>query len=307
MNANDIIEMTFNVTWYCPNNCSYCYRARTSDQKHMLILNVETLKEECKRAKALGIKSYRFSGGEPVCIGDLLFEYADIVFEITNEKPILMTSGYQINENWMNKARNKFSSIAVSVDNPLICSQSKRIIDLITENHSTELPFVYGLTLVDAETISDTCKIFEYMYEKANFRFMPQLDYMCLGNYIPPNNENLECIKNITKYLFSSYGIIPYYFVYLIGSLIWINNSQQRIAINLNPEGNYQIHQHCEERISVEYAWREYLFTQQKNSSICQQCEWIECCRHHPIWDLRYDWCDLRKALFEGIFEGLSI
>lgn len=304
--GNDIVELTFNLTWYCPIHCEYCYRARINDNSDMRILSEDALRRECQKAKQIGITQYRFSGGEPLSIGDKLFEYADIVYEVTGHKPVVLTSGYLITNNWLEKARNKFLSIAISVDNPFKYSASNKMLNMIREYTSKELPLTYGVTLVEATYFNKVFDIFKLMYENVDRKFMPQLDYNCLQNYVQPTKEQCNDLIENTKKIITTYGLPPYYFVYLIGSPLWIDNNIQRYVLNLHPEGNYQIYENMEERLSVERRWRSYLREQQLNSKLCLKCEWIDVCQHHPLWDIRYDWCSLRKALFEGMYLGLK-
>ncbi|MCP4605115.1 MAG: hypothetical protein GY847_32090, partial [Proteobacteria bacterium] len=76
------------------------------------VLAAEDLIRECKSGAKYGVKEYRFSGGEPTTIGDKLFEYAEIVYDITGQKPTLLTSGVGISNRWLKKAANKFSTCA---------------------------------------------------------------------------------------------------------------------------------------------------------------------------------------------------
>jgi len=309
--AKDVSVLTFNLTWFCPVRCPYCYRAASTDQNSKKVLSKEDLIQECRVAAQYGIQEYRFSGGDPLSIGDTLFEYADIVYDLTGKKPVVMTSGYSINDKWLKKARNKFSAIAVSVENPLNPLQkvvdNKRILEIIKDNTSDEIPLVYGLTLVTADYFQDIVEIFELLYENVDQKFMPQLDYPSLRMFVQPSHSQLKDIREATKVLFSKYSIIPYYFVYLVGSLVWLEQDSLRININLEPEGNYQIYDSLLERWQVEYRWQNYVRQQQRSSNICRKCEWIDSCKHHPFWELKYEWCGLRKAIFEGMYEGLGI
>ena len=309
--AKDISVLTINLTWFCPVRCPYCYRAASTDQSNKKVLSEEDLIRECRLAARYGIQEYRFSGGEPLSIGDRLFEYADIVYDLTGKKPVVMTSGYGINDEWLKKARNKFSAIAISVENPLNPLQkvvnNRRILDIIRDNTSDEVPLTYGLTLVTADYFKHIVEIFELLYENVDRKFMPQLDYPCLRTFSRPTRVQLMDIRESTKVLFSRYGVIPYYFVYLVGSLVWLEPDCRRININLEPEGNYQIYDSLLERWQVEYRWQNYVLEQQQSSSICRKCEWLDSCKHHPFWELRYEWCGLRKAIFEGMYEGLEV
>lgn len=308
---NDVSVLTFNLTWNCPVRCSYCYRAMTVSQSNKDTLKIESLIKECEIASKYGIKEYRFSGGEPTSIGDTLFEYADVVFSITGQKPVLMTSGYHIDDSWLVKADKKFSAIAISVENPLEPLQkvvnNKRILEIIRQNNCDDLPLSYGLTMITADHFKNIPQIFDLLYDNVNQKFYPQLDYPCLKSLVEPSQTQLEELRDSTAYVYKKYGVIPYYFVYLVGSLLWLEEDCRRVNINLHPEGNYQIYDSLLERWQVEYRWQNYVLDQQKTSAICNKCEWLDSCKHHPFWDLRYDWCKIRKSIFEGIYKGLDV
>jgi hypothetical protein len=306
MNNKDITVLTFNLSWACNTQCSYCYRSLGHDQSNNEILKKEDLIAQATIAHEYGVKEYRISGGEPLCVGEILFDYADIIYSITGSKPILMTSGHLINDTWMNMAENKFSAIAISIDNPFENNRSTKLLELIKANTCNSVPLTFGLTLVKRNFFKDIYKLFTFMYDYVDHKFMPQLDYPCLGNSFElPNHEQLNELESNTFKLFSQYGIVPYYFVYLVGSLLWLRDGQNRIVVNLHPEGNYQIYESFEERVNIEYRWRNYLLDQQMKSKICQTCDWIDTCRHHPLWEFRYDWCPLRKSIFQGMYRAL--
>lgn len=303
----DNTALTFNVTWNCPVKCNYCYRAKSHSHEDPIILNTEDLIRVADDASRYGVNEYRISGGEPMSIGEKLFDYAEIIHDRTGKKPILMTSGHLIDDRWLQSASNKFAAIAISIDNPIETKKSHKCLSIVKSNTSDELPLTYGLTLISNEHFSNIVQVFDLMYKNVDFQFMPQLDYPCLSYSPPPSHEQLGILREQTKILFNNYGVIPYYFVYLIGSLLWLKSASQRFVLNLHPEGNFQIYDSLIDRWRVEYQWKNYILKQQENSAICQRCSWLASCKHHPLWDLRYDWCSLRKSVFEGIYEGLGV
>lgn len=307
----DLSVLTFNLTWKCQVKCKYCYLANHISHDEVICLSKDKLIEECKVANKSHIKEYRFSGGEPITLGDKLFLFADIVFNLTNQKPVLLTSGYGINDKWLDKARSKFRSIAISIENPVSPLQTrvnnKRILDIIKHNLCDELPFSYGLTLITADYFREMPKIFDYLFEYSNGRLFPQFDYPCLRNYIEPTKSHLKDLRISTAIIFKKYGIIPYYFVYFIGSMNWLTNDLKRFVINLDPEGTYQVYNSLVESWQFSYRWQNYILGQHDRSPICTKCEWLDSCRYHPHRALKYDWCSIRKSIFEGIFEGLEM
>lgn len=305
----DWTVLNINVTWFCPVKCSYCHITSKASREDPVVLDKNKLIKECKEGVKLGVKEYRFSGGEPLFLGDKLFEYADEVYKITNKKPAVLTSGFYMNEDWLKRAKRKFSGIYLSVENPLGPLQTvvdwQKMLQIIGENTSSELPLKYGVTLVTAAHFQNLGKIFKMMYKNVKGAFMPQLEYPCLKDFMPPNKEELQEIEKETKLLFKEYGIIPYYFVNIIGSLAFLKDDLFRVVVNLNPDGRFDIDRSMWEAFKTRYNWIDYSLDKQKGSKTCQGCEWVDCCKQHGV-GLMYDWCDLRKAIFAGIYEGLK-
>lgn len=50
-----------------------------------------------------------------------------------------------------------------------------------------------------------------------------------------------------------------------------------------------------------------YALKYQNKNPTCQRCEWINCCKYPIRGELRYDWCELREAIFQGIYGGLGV
>lgn len=306
----DWTVININVTWFCPVHCSYCHVTTKASHEDRLILSPEKLIAECKVGADLGVKEYRFSGGEPASLGDRLFEYADIVFEYTGKKPAVLTSGVYLNDDWLKKARGKFSGIYISVENPLSPLQtvvdSTKVLRIIKDNFSDDLPIKYGVTLITAPQFKNISQIFDLFYKNVDQTFMPQFDYPCLKDFTSPTKEELEDIACETTKLFKKYGLIPFYFVDVIGSLLFLKEKFLRVVVNLNPDGTYDINDSMLNAFKMKYSWLDYSFNRQQNSPACQKCEWFDTCRYHSI-GLMYDWCNLRGALFGGMYEGLKL
>lgn len=305
----DWTVLNINVTWFCPVKCEYCHITSKGSHKDRRILSLQDLARECEVGRSYGIDEYRFSGGEPLSLGDRLFEYADVVRDITGKKPAVLTSGIYLNKNWLHKARGKFSGIYISIENPFEPLQHVvdpiKMMELIRGNFTEDLPLRYGLTLVTASQFANIKRIFNTYYDNVNRSFMPQLEYPSLKNFILPSEEELKNIYSETKWVFREFGAIPYYFVNVIGPIAALSNNSYRVVANLNPDGRYDIYSSMREAFETKYKWIEYSKIRQQESETCQSCDWIQCCRHHG-GDLMYDWCNLRKAIFQGIYDGLK-
>lgn len=309
-NIHSILNV--NVTWFCPVKCRHCHirsKASLFDKK---TIDEEDIVKACEVAKELGFNEYRISGGEPTTLSEKLFDCADIIYDITGCKPNLLTSGYGIDDKWIKLAEGKFNGIFISVENPIDPLQKvvnvNGVLRLIREHHSESLNFRYGLTLITENHFKNIGEIFEILYENANEKFYPQLDYPSLLSFVQPKRDNLNILYHATQKLFRKHGVIPYYFPNLIGSLLYLDENLYRVLTNLNPDGKYDVFDGLSEAFQHEIKWREFCLEQQQNSDECNKCDWIDVCKFHSgFWKgIRYDWCQVRKKLFLGIFDGLN-
>jgi hypothetical protein len=239
----DLVVLTINASWRCPVKCSYCHVTMKASLDDRSVIDSESLKAELLSARANGVTEIRFSGGEPVSLGKKLFDYTDLVYDTTGIKPNLLTSGAGINDRWLKRASGKFQGIYVSVENPFNPLQTfvdnRRILRIMRENFSEDLPFQYGLTLVTAEQFGNLSAIFELLYDNMYYSVMPQLDYPCLKGFAMPDAMQLATLQSHTREIFRTHGLVPYFFVNLIGSPVYLFAGSARVVLNLHPDGRY--------------------------------------------------------------------
>ena len=61
----------------------------------------------------------RFSGGEPLMIGENLFKYSNIIYRELGYKPYVLTNGKLLDEDIIEKAyKANISAFLVSIENP---------------------------------------------------------------------------------------------------------------------------------------------------------------------------------------------
>ncbi|WP_081703112.1 radical SAM protein [Desulfuromonas sp. TF] len=303
--------LTLNMTWLCPVKCPYCHVERKASLKDDHYLDKADLVRACKEALSLSFNEFRFSGGEPTSAGDKLFDYARTVFDITGVKPSILTSGVYINENWIRKSSGLFSSIYISVENPLHPFHEvvdvNLILKYIKEYSSEETPLRFGLTLVGPESYKNLFEIFESLYEGCGQKCWPQLTSPYLRSFVKPTKKELKALSVETQKIFRKYGAIPCYFLAFTGDKVFEKEHAYRQVANLNPDGSYekfyslkQLINHKKEKLNKSIK---------KRSTFCQNCDWKDCCSPFSE-DLELNmcasYCDVRRALFDGMLDGLE-
>lgn len=110
LNKEETNHFSIILTSKCNLNCSYCHFFSKHDRANALDLPENLLDDYLNFIKyfnkhTISKNSVRFSGGDPIILGDKLFEIADKTYKITNLKPFILTGGKGINKDWINKAQ----------------------------------------------------------------------------------------------------------------------------------------------------------------------------------------------------------
>jgi MoaA/NifB/PqqE/SkfB family radical SAM enzyme len=309
----DITVLTINETWYCPVKCPYCHITLKASLEDTRKLETEDLISACKEANRIGINQYRFSGGEPTIVGETLFEHAKIVTKITGKKPLLLTSGFNLSEEWCSEARNLFSGIYISAESPIKPFHSvikpEKILHFIKQYSTKSLPLQLGITLIKPECYPKLYEIFSYLYEGADRKTIPQLSSPSLKNYISPTMSQLRYLKEETEKIFANFGIIPYYFSEFVGSLLHIRDKANRFVINLNPYGKFHPFSSLKEGLQRQVTLRKRIMFEKIEK--CRECAWKDCCHTFDGGIINkipyFSICSTRKTIYQGILDGLEI
>ena len=114
MNLHNKKIYTVNIvsTGRCNCNCSYCHFFATRSRKdtaydisdELFEVYLAFIKQLSERVTD-GIVTYRFSGGEPMVLGDRLFALADLGYKVTGIKPFMLTAGKELSKEWVDKAK----------------------------------------------------------------------------------------------------------------------------------------------------------------------------------------------------------
>lgn len=302
--------LTLNETWYCPIKCWYCHIRRKASLDNKRELNMENLIKACEKAVELGFNEYRFSGGEPTCVGDRLFEHARKIYEITGNKPSLLTSGYNLSEEWCEKAKNIFTAIYISVEDPIDpyhkVTDPDTILNFIKNFSSKQLPLKLGLTLIKPESYEHIYDTYSYLFKGTGKKCFPQLSSPYIYKYKIPTLNQVKDLCTETKKIFSEYGAIPFYFSEYIGAFPLSRKKIYRHVVNLNPDGTFYPFSSIDEALSQTTLRRKEQLNARED---CKICEWFDFC--NPIDEhmkIHYsDLCFIRKSVFEAILEGLEI
>lgn len=203
--GDKINEYSFSiiVTEKCNMHCTYCHffehvtKKSARDMSNSQLINyfnfINYFKENIEGHNV----DYRFSGGDPIVLGDRLFEIADMGYKITGVKPYFLTAGNGISENWIEKARrSSLSACMISIENPLNpdpgAMNPYEIMKIMKKYDSEDFRLLPGVTVVRNENFKDIYEISRIVYEEIGL--LPKIQEINYGAYESPTDEQLESL-----------------------------------------------------------------------------------------------------------------
>lgn len=208
---------TFNivVTGRCNASCTYChyYLAHDrkafsydiSDEQFSTYMSFVALWNE----RIEGRTSYRFSGGDPMVLGNRLFDLAARAYDITQQKPFMLTAGKALSSHWVSKARHsKISHVFVSIENPIEpdpgAPKPDRVVAAIRDFNSGDLPIVPGVCVVPNRLFGRLYEICAWFYE--HLGRIPIISEVNYAAYSPPTESEFQFLEENLERVYSEFG-----------------------------------------------------------------------------------------------------
>jgi len=199
-----IYSISVVVTGRCNLNCSYCHFFRTRSRKDVAYdISDEQFMTYMKFIRAWSSStqsptSYRFSGGEPMILGDRLFSLANKALEIVGTPPYILTAGKNLDEDWISKARDSaISHIFVSMENPIRPDKGSvdpiLLAQKIKTYNSESLPIIPGVCVVPNDCFSRLYEICCWFYnELGRIPLICEINY---GSYVSPSEDEWKHLE----------------------------------------------------------------------------------------------------------------
>ena len=212
---------TFNivVTGRCNTACTYChyYLARNrksvaydinEDQFDVYMSFVKLWSDSIE-----GHMAYRFSGGDPMVLGDRLFRLAESGFRQTSVRPFVLTAGKALDVKWAEKARSSpISHVFVSIENPIEPDPGApnpfKVVRAIKECDSPEMPILPGVCVVPNHCFGKLYDICSWFYDELGR--IPIISEVNYAAYKSPTGEQwAELEANLEKVVRAFHGKTP--------------------------------------------------------------------------------------------------
>lgn len=177
LKKEDIWALSITATGRCNCNCSYCHfyarRDRNEYNKDIdeqLYNNYLELINYLKNNVHKNIQ-VRFSGGEPLIMGDSLFDMSEIMYKKTGIKPYVLTNGKLLDESVIEKSKKAhISAYLVSIENPFDQSEgapkTRDILEKIKTLNCEEVNVIPAIMIVANDSFKHISKIADYVYDE---------------------------------------------------------------------------------------------------------------------------------------------
>lgn len=198
------------VTGRCNAACSYCHYYLARNRKDVAydisdeLFDVYMDFVSFWKTRMPGKTTYRFSGGDPMVLGDRLFSLAARAYERTSLRPFLLTAGKALTADWVEKAKDsEISQIYVSIENPTRPAKGApnpfKVIKAIKAFNSDAMPILPGVCVVPNDCFKDLYKICKWFFEEIGC--IPLISEINYAAYTSPTEdewlaleENLELV-----------------------------------------------------------------------------------------------------------------
>jgi len=202
------------VTGRCDLNCPYCHFYANHDRDaynrdisdELFDKYIEFIHDLQKVNKKITV---RFSGGEPLVLGERLFELANRLYTKTGISPFIMTNGKCLSNNLINYAKDShISSFVVSMDNPFRDNYSKKnceiVLNKFKELKNADVPLFSGMVVLNNTDFKDLVKIADYFYEQLGV--LPPMTETNFAPFEIPTDEQLHDLHNGVKEIVKKYN-----------------------------------------------------------------------------------------------------
>lgn len=320
----DVLHVSIIVTGKCNASCEYCHfygsRNRKDINKNIdeklferYIAIIKYLKDNLK----MNNLTYRFSGGEPLILGDKLYELSNNAYSKLGEKPYILTNGKALNKEVVDKSKeNNIGAYIVSIENPFDVAKGAVdpdiVLEKIRELNSDQLPIVPGVLIVSNSKFHLIGEICDYVYTK--IKQIPIISEKTFTSYERPTNREYNDLYENLKFVIQKYigNARLEFFPYIIPEL---NTEKREFLVELDLNGDYisldksvaENAQELLEQINKSYPIVECIENSCDCYEGCNYCKWLwqnEMCSMTKS-EKMLDYCNFKKTLYRAYADAM--
>lgn len=328
LEKNDIWALSITITGKCNCNCSYCHFYASRDrQKYDINMCPELFDNYCKLIKHIKSTYHqnlqvRFSGGEPLMLGDKLFQYSQKLYDETGCSSYVLTNGRLLTKDIIEKSKTShIEAFLVSIENPFDQSEgapkTDEVLEKIKSLSCEEVQVLPAIMVVKNNSFNRLFDIADYVYEQIHM--LPSYSELTYHAFESPTPEEILALyENVKKIAIKYYGkaairIFPY-----VSPELYANNQKNYLS-ELDLENSIGITKDNIESVA-ENMFKKLQLSYRPNPCQNTTCDWYEDCRIIKwLWLYTYDnpnmstskklkdFCNMKKAINTGLLEGIEI
>ena len=311
---NRTICFSIIVTEHCNCNCEYChfylehgnrtYKYCISDNLlEQYIGLIKYFKETLHQSVQV-----RFSGGEPLILGNKLFDISRRVYNRLNVRPYILTNGKLLNENLLEKAlAANIDKFIVSFENPLKVDENATnpYENMIKFNNLKKYDMLLpGVMLISNDMFTRLSEICDIFYE--SIERIPIISEISFKAYTPPKEREIDALYDNVKAMVNKYYLKEplQLFPYITPEIAY--NYDYKYVIDLDANNRFGLKNDNFDVVAKKiYDKISEIYI----NDFCdnQNCEWYDACQHiRKSWsDKMQDYCKLQKAISNGFLDAI--
>lgn len=292
-----IYTASIGITGRCNCSCTYCHYFKSRSRQRFAYdisdSQFDVYMEFIKLCNEYVDKqlSYRFSGGEPMVLGDRLFELANRGFGITNIQPFVLTAGREMSKDWILAAQNSaLSHVFVSVENPIFpdpgAPDPKKIVSLIRKYSTKKLPVRAGVCVVPAKAFRKLYSICSWFFDELGY--IPLICEINYDAYQRPTEDEWMDLQNVLYDVIRDFGSITP--LNLFSSVIpeYAYGGDDPYLFELNLENSHNLSRDNLMNKVPEVIESVHTVSYRPLSCLQTKCPWQDGCRNTK-WYWQYD------------------
>lgn len=312
----DTLCISIIVTSRCNLRCSYCHYHSTV---RMDLRNADILDMVFDRYLDVidWIKSHihpkiqvRFSGGEPLVLGERLYELAERVCRRLNENVHILTNGVLINSEVIRSAAKcGISAFLISIENPFDVDKGsvdpQLVLDKIVSLANGLVPLLPAVVIVRNHMFFRLSELADWFFDRLGQ--VPTISELNFSSYCSPTTEQLKHLHEEIKVVVDKYiGKTPLaLFPYIVPELAYCYENKYLLEFGVAPDSYNFIQPSMSDCVSEAVRYLNDAYPESNCPNF--ECEWYgNCQRIKWVWLKKMrDYCDFKRAVSDGYYQAL--
>lgn len=315
LTPEDTLCISIAVTSRCNLHCSYChYNSRITSHLSNADIEDDVFDHYLKlidwiRSTLHENIQIRFSGGEPLLLGDRLFRLAEKVYSRLGETVHVLSNGVLVNSSTVKSSSSAgISAFLLSIENPYDVDKGSinpvSVIDKIISFNNDVVQVQPAVVIVRNHEFYRLTELMDWFYDK--IKKLPTVSELNFSSFIQPTGRELnylseEVAKIVKKYIDKTPVVL---FPYIVPDLAYCYENKYLIEFGVAPDHYNFSHSSMTDCTSEIIRYLNDAYPESKCNKF--DCSWREGCKRVKwVWENNLqNYCAMRTAICEGYYKG---